>query len=152
MFVALEGLVRAAGKLSLSFKMDGDKMVVVLMPQGDSKEATLRQPLILAGTPAELDEKFVEAVQSFSSARKSLDEQVAATTAILQSAETAQAGKAKTALAKGNKSALPAPASKGGDDEQDEDDTVESESSTAPAPAAPDQTASSGTDLFSLLS
>src|SRR4029077_20239830 len=87
MFQAIEALVRSTGKIVLSLAMDGDKMMVFLTPQGDTKDAVLRQPLILSATPAELDEGFAAAVQSYSTAHKSLDEQVAATTAILQSAE-----------------------------------------------------------------
>ena len=35
MFQTLEPMLRAVGKLSLSLKMDCDRMVVVVVPQGD---------------------------------------------------------------------------------------------------------------------
>ena len=149
MFQAIEALVRTTGKLVLSLSMDGDRMVVVLMPKGDSKEAVLRQPLILTATPAELDEGFVASVQSYSSAHKSLDEQVAATTAILQQAEKSQAGKAQKALSKKTTPASPAPASDNDDDEESdpaETSTPGDEASTAQAAEKP-----ADTDLAQLL-
>jgi len=163
MFQILEPMVRAIGKLSLSLKMDGERMVVVLVPQSDSKEAVLRQPLVLNGLPAELDEGFAVAVQSFSAAHRSLDEQVAATTAILQAAEKSQAGKAQKALAKGGKKATPASSGEGEDDDDDDDDdatgpaavdagsTDASPATSEAASAAPAAGGNTGTDLLSLL-
>ncbi|MGF6781173.1 PRTRC system protein E [Paraburkholderia sp. GAS334] len=153
MFQAIEALVRSTGKIVLSLAMDGDKMMVFLTPQGDTKDAVLRQPLILSATPAELDEGFAAAVQSYSTAHKSLDEQVAATTAILQSAEKSQAGKAQKALAKGSKSA-PAPSAspESSDEDQDEDESADGVTSQSPEAAAPAAApAQSGTDLIQLL-
>jgi PRTRC genetic system protein E len=157
MFQTIEPLVRSAGKLALSLKMDGDRMVVVVMPQGDSKEAVLRQPLILTATPAELDEGFVAAVQSYSSAHSSLVEQVAATTAILQAAETTQVNKAQNTLAKGGKgSGKPKPAASEGEEGDDEDGEESGASQdTAPAssqPADAETQKPAGTDLFALIS
>ncbi|MGQ7932173.1 PRTRC system protein E [Paraburkholderia sp. D1E] len=149
MFQAIEALVRTTGKLVLSLSMDGDRMVVFLTPQGDSKEAVLRQPLILTATGAELDEGFLAAVQSYSSAHKSLDEQVAATTAILQQAEKSQAGKAQKALSKKTAPALPAPSS-GNDDDEEADSAGASEpGGEVSMPQATDKPA--GTDLSQLL-
>ena len=159
MFQQLEALVRTSGKLQLTLKMDNDRMAVVVVPQGDGKEAALRQPLVLTATPAELDEGFVAAVISYSSAHASLSEQVAATAAILQEAEKNQASKAQKSLAKGSKTAPkagPQAASsegEGADDEDDNDDDNQSASTSAvPAAATPaDAGRSSGTDLLSLL-
>ncbi|MFL9886799.1 PRTRC system protein E [Paraburkholderia agricolaris] len=148
MFQQLEALVRATGKLQLTLKIDNDQLVVVVMPQGDSKESALCQPLVLKGTAAELDEGFAETIQVYSIARVSLSEQVAATTAILQEAEKKQATKAQKSLAKGGKPAKPAVS--GGDADSGEDDDVE-DNSPAPTPAPATET-QSGTDLFSLLS
>ena len=158
MFQQLEALVRTSGKLQLTLKMDNDRMAVVVVPQGDGKEAALRQPLVLTATPAELDEGFVAAVISYSSAHASLSEQVAATAAILQEAEKSQASKAQKTLAKGTKTA-PAKAGQSnassedeGDDDNDDDDQSAS-TSAAPAAATPASAAdsSAGTDLLSLL-
>ncbi|MEK6418042.1 MAG: PRTRC system protein E [Burkholderia gladioli] len=157
MFQQLEAFVRETGKVTLTIKMAGEQMSVVVVPCGDSKEAALRQPLVLTATPAELDEGFVQALQSFEGAHRSLAEQVSATTEILQAAEKSQAGKAHKALSKGSKAGLPAPASQPdgeGDDADAADDT--SESGDVPAAGAPaDPAAKAGgdgkTDLFALL-
>jgi PRTRC genetic system protein E len=155
MFQAIEALVRSAGKLALTLKMDGDKLVVVLMPQGDSKEAVLRQPLILTATPAELDEGFVAAVESYSSAHSSLVEQVAATTAILQAAEKTQVTKAQTSLAKGGKGSGKSEATAtAGEEAEDDDEESGASQDTAPASSqsAAETQKPAGTDLFALIS
>ncbi|MGF6960770.1 PRTRC system protein E [Paraburkholderia youngii] len=162
MFQQLEALVRASGKLQLTLKMDNDRIAVVVVPQGEGKDAALRQPLVLTGTAAELDEGFADAIGSYSRAHASLSEQVAATTAILQEAEKSQASKAQKSLAKGGKTA-PAKAgqsttsSEGDgaeeDDTDNDDDNQSASASAAPASATPvDAGKSSGTDLLSLLS
>ncbi|RQS11581.1 PRTRC system protein E [Burkholderia sp. Bp8998] len=149
MFQALEPLIRSAGKLTLSLAMDGDNVVVFLTPQG-GKDATLRQPLILKAPAAELDEGFAAAVTSYSTAHKSLEEQVAATNAILDEQKATQVTKAQKALTKGSK--VPAAGAAGGanDDDNDNDDDGDQ-----PAPSVPqDSVAESkpaGTDLASLL-
>jgi PRTRC genetic system protein E len=153
MFKAIEALVRSAGKLALTLKIDGDKMVVALVPQGDSKEAVLRQPLILTATPAELDEGFVAAVESYSSAHSSLVEQVAATTAILQAAEKTQVTKAQTSLAKGGKGTAKPQATASEEGEREDDDESGESPATSPAPSqAAAEAKPAGTDLFALIS
>ncbi|KUY96879.1 hypothetical protein WS50_15345 [Burkholderia territorii] len=143
MFQALEPLLRAAGKLVLSLTMDGDNVVVFLTPTG-GKDATLRQPLILKATAAELDEGFVAAISSFTAAHRSLGEQVAATNAILEAQQQTQATKAQKALAK----ASTPPAAEG-----DVGDGVDEDGAGAAppdvVPAAAEKPA--GTDLSSLL-
>lgn len=158
MFQVLEALVRSSGKLGLSLKMDGDQMVVVLIPQGDAKESALRQPLVLTATPAELDAGFAESVVAYSGARRSLEDQVAATTAILSAAEKEQAGKAQKTL-KGPKRALPAPSkanpsASDDDTENDESDTEAGDSQTPGSSGSTEASVSgplSGTDMSSLL-
>jgi PRTRC genetic system protein E len=162
MFQQLEALVRASGKLQLTLKMDNDRMAVVVVPQGEGKEAALRQPLVLTATAAELDEGFAAAVLSYSSVHASLSDQVAATTAILQEAEKSQASKAQKSLAQGGKTG-PAKAGQSNassegdgaeeDDTDNDDDNQSASASAAPSGAAPvDAGKPSGTDLLSLLS
>lgn len=156
MFQQLEALVRETGKVTLMMKMAGDQMSVVVMPCADSKEAALRQPLVLTATPAELDAGFVQALQSFEGAHRSLAEQVSATTEILQAAEKSQAGKAQKALSKGSKPALPAPKGVSDDDADDADDTERGDDTTDSTQASdtppPAQAGGDGkTDLFALL-
>lgn len=150
MFQQLDALVRASGKLQMVLKADGDKLAMVVIPQGDSKEVALRQPLVLTGTPAELDEGFAAAIFAYSAAHASLSEQAAATTAILQEAEKSHASKAQKSLAKGGKTATRAAA---GADSEEEDDDHEGASSDASTPSSPVPVAEepAGTDLFSLI-
>ncbi|MFL9876480.1 PRTRC system protein E [Paraburkholderia megapolitana] len=152
MFQALEALTREVGKISLSMTVKDDTMVVVVVPQGESKEAALRQPLVLAGSPAELEAGFGEAVQSFSTAHRSLADQVAATTAILQASEKSQAGKAQKALQKKSTPALAAPA-KGtaSDGDDDADDTEDESTGTTPLATTATESKPAGTDLQALL-
>ncbi|MCR4469873.1 MULTISPECIES: PRTRC system protein E [unclassified Burkholderia] len=147
MFQALEPLIRSAGTLTLSLAMDGDNVVVFLTPQG-GKDATLRQPLILKAPAAELDEGFAAAVTSYSTAHKSLEEQVAATNAILDEQKATEVTKAQKALTKGSK--VPTAGAAGGANDDDNDDDGDQ-----PAPSVlQDSVAESkpaGTDLASLL-
>ncbi|MFM0027451.1 PRTRC system protein E [Paraburkholderia madseniana] len=156
MFVALEPLLKSCGTLKLTLKMKGDEVVVFVMPEGEAKDATLRQPLVMTASAAELDAGFVDHLATYTGAHASLAEQVAATTAILGEAQKTQVTKATKALSgKGGRPALPAPAkssaSAGESDDDDETDSSDSEptvgTASASAPVAP---APSGTDLTSL--
>lgn len=156
MFEQLEAFVRETGKVTLTLKMAGDQMAVVMVPGSDSKEAAMRQPLVLTASPAELDEGFADALRTFQGAHRSLAEQVSATTEILQAAEKSQAGKAHKALSKGSKPALPAPAPKAdSNDEGDDDVADEGEGNGQPAAAVQVTTSTASdagqTDLLSLL-
>ena len=149
MFQALVDLVRAAGKLNLSLKMEGDDMVVFVVPAGDSKATGLQQPLVLSGTPDSLDAEFAQAIASYSGVRRSLSEQVQATTAIMEVAKGDSANKAQKALAGKGKAGTVATASAGDDDgDSDGDSETATPTSSPPAPAV---AAPSGTDLSSLL-
>lgn len=153
MFQQLEALVRAAGKVVMTLQASGDQLSVFVVPQGASNPA-LRQPLMLTATAAELDEGFANALLTYTGSHRSLEEQVAVTTAILDEAKKAQVGKAQKTLQGGSKKALSAPASNGtaGDDEGTDDDDAQASDST-PAESAPAaaSTEPKGTDLLSLL-
>lgn len=158
MFQQLEAFVRETGKVTLTMKMAGDQMSVVVVPCGDSKEAVLRQPLVLTATPAELDEGFAQALQTFEGAHRSLAEQVSATTEILQAAEKSQVGKAQKALSTGSKPALPAPATQ---TDNDADEAAEADDAAGEETGRAAKAADAGvsaqavddgkTDLFNLL-
>ena len=79
-------------------------MVVVVMPEGTAKDASMLQPLVLTASAAELDAGFVEQLATYTGAHASLAEQVAATTAILGDAEKTQVSKATKALRQGGRS------------------------------------------------
>lgn len=86
--------------LLVTTSTDGQLSVSVL-PQGsfDGDKAALANPLQLVGTPAELDEGFASAIGEFTTVRKSLQEQLADSLAILEAAKKVSADKAKSALA-----------------------------------------------------
>jgi PRTRC genetic system protein E len=155
MFVSLEPLLRSCTKLTLSLQMKGDDVVVFVKPEGSAKDAAMLQPLVLTASAAELDAGFADALAAYTRVRASLADQVAATNAILEAAQTTQVSKATKALSSGK--VQPAAAAKSySDNESDEDeadDKAEGEQSTATtaatstvAPAAE----KSGTDLTSL--
>ncbi|NIE81884.1 MULTISPECIES: PRTRC system protein E [unclassified Burkholderia] len=149
MFQALEPLLRSAEKLVLTLAMNGDQISVFLVPAG-GKDAMMRQPLILNGTAADLDEGFATAVASFTVAHCSLGEQVAATNAILEANQQTQATKAQKALS--NVSKPPTKNTSGDGDadvEEDETEAGTAASSHDTTPAAGEKSA--GTDLSSLI-
>ncbi|MBN3754274.1 PRTRC system protein E [Paraburkholderia sp. Tr-20389] len=159
MFVELQPLLKACSTLKLSIKMKGDQMVVFVMPEGETKETALRQPLVMTASAEELDAGFAEHLAAYSGAHASLAEQVAATTAILGEAQKAQVTKATKALAgKGARASAPGKSSAGSGDVDGDDDgessSDEPEGSNdevaggAPAPSA--APAENGTDLSTL--
>lgn len=81
------------------------RMTMVITPKLDKEapEVALRQPLTLTATPAEFDAEFFAALDKYSGARLSLQEQVDATTEVLNAAKSAQVGKAAKATARPGK-------------------------------------------------
>ncbi|KVK87862.1 hypothetical protein WJ47_12710 [Burkholderia ubonensis] len=149
MFQALESLIRSAEKLVLSLAMEGDRIVVVVIPSG-GKDAALRQPLILKATAAELDEGFAAAVRSFSAAHQSLGEQVQATNAILEAQQQTQVKKAQKALSTSSTPAAAQAATADDGDDGDGEGAAATSAASTPSPAAAEQKPA-GTDLSSLL-
>ena len=94
-------------------------------------------PLKLTATPEELDGGFVQALTSFATKPTSLEEQVAATTEVLEGARAASVKEGAEAVAKvGAKTPAKAPAkvaqpSAPADDEEDRDDNAVSDGSSA---------------------
>jgi PRTRC genetic system protein E len=159
MFVAIEPLLRACAKLTLSMQMKGDEMVVCVMPQGTAKDAAMLQPLALTATPAELDAGFVQALVAYTGAHASLAEQVAATTAILDAAKGQQVSKATKTLAKGNGKTAIGSGDRASTDSADDDDgeegdkgqgTASNDPAASASVSASPEPASSGTNLASL--
>lgn len=83
------------------------RMTMVITPKLDKEapDAALRQPLTLTATPAEFDAEFFAALDKYSGARLSLQEQVDATTEVLNAAKFAQVGKAAKATARPGRAA-----------------------------------------------
>lgn len=126
----------AAGTITLAMSNTGDGNIRVVVTQNG--EGPLAIPLPLTASAAELDEKFIETVSSFSNARKSLEEQLASTQAILDAAKADSAAKATKAIVATNASAL------GGDNDEDD----ENGACAVPASTVVDKPASAGINLF----
>lgn len=141
MFAELSTLVRASEKVVLTLAMHGDALSVVVMPVAKKAEdPALAAPLAISGSPEELDDGFVEALQSYVATRRSLAEQVEATNSILEAAKASQSTKATEAL---TKAAAPGSAATETDDDEGKP--------AAPVQPTESQSSSAGTDLASLL-
>lgn len=155
MFQVLSQLLASSSSVELFVTGDSDNLTVTVIPKvTDAKEAALKTPLSLTGTPAELDEGFAQALATYVTARKSLADQVAQTAAILDAAKKQQAAKAvKTAPTAAQPVAVSI------DDLSDEEGEGDAESDTSSAPTAPTSSAEpkakaeadSAFDLASLL-
>lgn len=109
------------------------KMTLLITPKvdKDASEAALRQPLTLTAPPAEFDAEFFDVLEKYSNARQSLQEQVDATTEVLNAAKSAQVDKATKATAK------PGKATASTDEDPDDDgDANGGTNATNEAPAA----------------
>jgi len=76
------------------------KLTVAAMPKSDQKDASesgLLTPLVLTGTPEELDLEFVRCLTEFTGQRQSLVDQLAQSKAVLNAATEKAASKAKGA-------------------------------------------------------
>jgi PRTRC genetic system protein E len=134
---------QATGMLTIS---------VMPRPKKGGEEAALSKDLTLTGTPAEFDSGFVQALQGYSEARRSLSEQAEATREVLTAAQTASAQKAVEAAKKAGKGAKPEAVATTKDDDSDEEaDRDEADGGTQtnekPKPPSP---AAGGADVPSL--
>jgi PRTRC genetic system protein E len=142
MFKEIETMM-GAETLSVSLVIVKNKYglsVTVLPKPKEGCDALMSTPLALQGTAEELDADFVSLLMGYSSARKSLSEQLADTEAVIKAAQEASAKKGVDALKKGAKPAAAAsnkaPAAQAcnvGCDDDDEDLTAETPAATARA-------------------
>lgn len=149
MFKELNELAKGAQGLTLAIgAADAEGLMrVTVLPQGaqEAGVTALRQPLVLRGTPQELDEGFLTALQRYGSVRQSLVEQVEATAQVLEAAREASAAKSAGAAAKATKSttikvggATPKVPADANDAESDEDGESDgADEAVADAAAAP---------------
>lgn len=102
MFVQIDDLLCEGEEWTIKVKKgsNGRLKITVLPPKAGAKLDAMSSPLMLSGTPVELDEGLAQAITTFGTSRKSLAEQVATTTAILDSEKEAQSKKAVKALKK----------------------------------------------------
>ena len=157
MFQQLATLLGSCEKLVLTLALKGEQMTVLVAPTvKGGTEAGLSLPLVLTATPGELDAGFLDALAGYTSSRRSLSEQVEATTAVLDAAKSAQTQKASKAIANAGKSKSTPQLSNEESEGEDEDESASGGAEPEAAAAttrtsdgpAPD---TKGTDLASLL-
>lgn len=129
--------------VSLIVVKNKDGLSVTVLPKSkEGADPALSTPLALQGTAEELDAEFVGLLAGYSGARKSLSEQAADTTAVLEAAKAASAKKGQDALKKsatqpaGKGPTAPATQTCDADGDDEDDDAAASPSTGAPAPAA----------------
>jgi PRTRC genetic system protein E len=99
MFKKFYDLVQSGPVTLKMFAGENGTMKVVVTPSAEkSSEIALTQPLVLTATPEEFDNGFIDALCQYEISRSSLASQVAATTAILDTAKKNQSDKAVNAL------------------------------------------------------
>jgi len=156
MFVELSQMLKAKESLTINVvALDDGQLNLVVIPKTEAKSnPALQQPLQVTASPQELDRDLAGALASFVSARKSLVEQIAASTLIVnaatakvaeESAKTVNAARTKTAPAK----AAPKLPSKTGQQtsERDDGDDTDPDDEGAPNPA-PAEAGSASDSLF----
>jgi len=79
MFVQLKNLLENAAGLTLTISASDAELQVVVSPKAaQGSNSGLVRPLVLKGTPEELDEGFVNALSGFIKTRQTLSDQLAA--------------------------------------------------------------------------
>lgn len=151
LFSTLQSLLSPGASLKLEVTMNDDATLsIIVCPKGNT--GALSQPLVLTATAEEMDAGFIDVLQQYQKARQSLQEQVEATTAVLDAAKKSEEKKAVKAL-----TSKPAPAvkekitAKSSDNDDDDDDLEnhdESSASTSTSGTAPSAPAGDLANLF----
>jgi len=121
--------------------LDSGKLALTVLPKGEWKEAALGTGLSVQATPDELDTHLIEQLARYTSAHKSLAEQVASTVEVMAAAERENKQKAQTAI---KKAASATPAAKPATTPTNQAPTAAATS----APAAADAPQKDTVDLF----
>lgn len=139
MFQELASMLAAGDALTINVVAQKDgRMALTVLPKGTFADKGLATGLSLEGTPAELDTDLSTVLGQYVTARKSLSDQVAATTTILDAARKDSAAKATSARLKATAPQPAAGASSAEVSSDDNDDGGEGdESVTAAGAAAP---------------
>jgi PRTRC genetic system protein E len=147
MFQELQPLLATVASLTISMVENTDGTITLtVLPVGVKKGSKLDSQMQLVGTAAELDEGFAAHLNSYTTMRQSLADQLAATEAILEAQKKEAAETAKKTIAKSSKTESGSNQDSD-DDEQSGDDengagktasgSSETSASTAPAAQAP---------------
>ena len=131
MFQELQPLLTTVASLTISMveKADGT-IVLTVLPIGVKKGSKLDSQMQMVGTAAELDEGFAAHLNSYTTMRQSLADQLAATEAILEAQKKEAAEKAKKSLSKSTKPGTGN--SQSSDDDERPGDDEEGDGNTAP--------------------
>lgn len=130
---------KGAFSLLLSADEGNGLMTVMVVPKttdGGKDVPALAMPLKLTATPEELDAGFVQALTSYSTARTSLDEQVAATNEVLEAAKAASVKKGAEAVTRAGAKAAPKASAKSASSSGGAEDDGEGGGNDDEAPAA----------------
>lgn len=112
LFQALHELAKSTD-LHMTITAQGDDLRVIVLPKPkDGAIAALSTPLALTASAAELDEKFVATLSSYTASRKSLDEQLEESTNFMEAAKQAAKDNAKKSIASPVKQTASASATK----------------------------------------
>jgi len=147
MFQELQPLLATVASLTISMVENTDGTITLtVLPVGVKKGSKLDSQMQLVGTAAELDEGFAAHLNSYTTMRQSLADQLAATEAILEAQKKEAAETAKKTIAKSSKTESGSNQDSD-DDEQSGDDengagntasgSSETSASTAPVAQAP---------------
>jgi PRTRC genetic system protein E len=164
MFQALKPLLDQCKSVDIKLVSDGDAMVVILIPipKDGQKDASLRQPIKLQGTAAELDAGIAQAIAQIATARAGLVESVEAAEAAIEAAKkasdkkTVQAvhGKPKAATRPGTAAAAAASPELDGDELEEDGASATAAPAAGAAPSVATSSAGAGSgdygDLFSI--
>lgn len=102
LFAELAKMLDKPGKaLALNvIALEGGKLALTVLPKGEWKDAALGAGLAVQATPEELDAHLIEQLARYTSAHKSLAEQVQSTVDIIAAAQRENAAKAQSAIKK----------------------------------------------------
>lgn len=157
MFKALEVLLQQTTLIVTIAQPAEGRMKVTVSPKcKEGANAGLSTPLVLEGTAEELDAEFARLVESYSSSRKSLAEQLAAAEAVMQAAKETASKTASKAATKSSAAATKGKAASGtssppvatGDEVDEEDNDGEQSQQVAANSTAPEKKDETQESLF----
>ena len=147
MFQQLASLLNATTALQMIISGSAEKMTIAVVPKTTQGHVgnVENTPLVLTASAAELDIEFLELLGKFSATRKSLQEQLAASEAVMNEAKKEAGKKASDCL---NKHSTTESTSLEAEDDDNEGDHS-NQSSVQPAASAPPPSGLP-TNLFSM--
>jgi len=132
MFQELQPLLTTVASLTISMVENADGTIVLtVLPIGVKKGSKLDSQMQMVGTAAELDEGFAAHLNSYTTMRQSLADQLAATEAILEAQKKEASEKAKKTIAKSSKPE--SGSTQDSDDDEQSDDDEDGDGKSAPS-------------------